>query len=307
MPARLLVKPTNGQPYEVEIGNTATIGRARGNTVVFTASPLVSRQHAVIRCHNGWQYQLIDLGSTNGTFIGDQRVVMPRVLEPGETLRIGGHEITFQQDEEAPSEETIAATMAGSMGGSRSVSADVALLVCDIRGFSTVAEKTSPATLAQHLGTWFREAGNAIQDSNGVIDKFIGDALLAYWVKREGPTECDLALQSTRKLLDLACAMTWPVSPSGLQIAVALHYGRVTCGNIGVDATRDATVIGDTVNIVFRLEGLGKQLGRTVLCSQDFLGRLAAPTGFDDLGEHELKGKRQPVRVFGMGGERAKG
>jgi adenylate cyclase len=302
MPAKLLVKPATGEPFEVEIGNTATIGRTRDNTVALSASPLVSRQHAVIRCHNGWQYQLIDLGSTNGTFVGDQRVVMPRLLEPGEVIRIGGNEITLRQAEEHHADETIAATQAGSMSETRSAAADVALLVCDIRGFSTAAEKADPAQLAQHLGAWFREAGNAIHATGGVIDKFIGDAVLAYWVKRDPPTECDLALQSGRKLLDLACAMTWPVSPDGLRVAVALHYGRVTCGNIGMDATRDATVIGDTVNIVFRLETLSKQLGRAVLCSQDFLARLPSPAGFDNLGDHELKGKRHPVRVFGMEG-----
>ncbi len=51
-------------------------------------SPLVSRQHAVIRCHNGWQYQLIDLGSRNGTYVNDQRVVMPVTLTDGAQIRI---------------------------------------------------------------------------------------------------------------------------------------------------------------------------------------------------------------------------
>jgi adenylate cyclase len=301
MPAKLHVKPATGDPFEVEIGNTATIGRTRDNTVSFPMSPLVSRQHAIIRCHNGWQYQIIDLGSTNGTHVGDVRVVMPRGIEPGEVIRIGGNEITLKQAEEHPAEETIAATMTGSVQESRSAAADVALLVCDIRGFSTAAEKADPARLAQLLGAWFREAGNAIHATGGVIDKFIGDAVLAYWTKRDAPSECDLALQSARKLLDLACAMTWPVSPNGLQVAVALHFGRVTCGNIGVDATRDATVIGDTVNTVFRLETLSKQLNRPVICSQDFHARLPADDGFTDLGEHELKGRRQPVRVLEPG------
>jgi adenylate cyclase len=302
MPAKLLVKPAAGEPFEIEIGNTATIGRTRDNTVSFPTSPLVSRQHAILRCHNGWQYQLIDLGSTNGTYVGEQRVVMPRGIEAGEVIRIGGNEITLKEAEEHHAEETIAATMAGSMQAPASAAADVALLVCDIRGFSTAAEKADPGRLAQLLGAWFREAGNAIHSTGGVIDKFIGDAVLAYWTKRDAPSECDFALQSARKLLDLACAMTWPVSPNGLQIAVALHYGRVTCGNIGVDATRDATVIGDTVNTVFRLEVLSKQLSRTVICSHDFHARLPSPDGFDDLGEHELKGKRQPVRVLGLKG-----
>ena len=302
MPAKLLVKPLSGEPFEIEIGNTATIGRTPDNTVALSASPRVSRQHAVIRCHNGWQYQLIDLGSTNGTYVADQRVVMPRTIEPGDIIHIGGYEIVLQQADEHHAEETMLASIVSSSGPSSSEAADVALLVCDIRGFSTVAEKEDPETLAKQLGAWFRDAGNAIHATGGVIDKFIGDAVLAYWIKRDEPSECALAMESARKMLDLACGMTWPVSQENLRIAVALHYGRVTCGNIGMDATRDATIIGDTVNTVFRLETLSKQLNRTVICSQDFHARLPSPAGFADLGEHELKGKSNMVRVFGLNG-----
>ena len=68
------------------------------------------------------------------------------------------------------------------MAGATSASIrPVALLVCDIRGFSTMAEKISSSRLAQHLGIWFREAGNLVRKNGGTIDKFIGDAVLAYW------------------------------------------------------------------------------------------------------------------------------
>jgi len=301
MHAKLLVKPVSGELFEVKIGNTATIGRSHDNTVVLD-NPLVSRQHVIIRCHNGQQYQIIDLGSTNGTFVGDQRVVMPRTIEQGEIIRIGGNEIVLLQTEEQHAQDSTLPIIAVRNAEFASAAADVALLVCDIRGFSAAAEKTPTDQLALQLGAWFREVGNVIHATGGVIDKFIGDAVLAYWTKRNLPSECDLALQSARKLLDLARAMTWSASPTGLHVAVALHFGRVACGNIGVDATRDATIIGDTVNIVFRMEALSKQLNSTVICSQDFLARLPASDGFADLGEHELKGKRNTVRVFGLEG-----
>ena len=83
MPAKLRVKPLAGEPFELTIGNTATIGRTSDNTVCLSGSPLVSRQHALVRCHDGYQYQIIDLGSRNGTFVNDQRVVMPMTLTPG--------------------------------------------------------------------------------------------------------------------------------------------------------------------------------------------------------------------------------
>ena len=80
MGAKLIIQPTAAEPFEVTVGNTVTIGRTRENSVCLNFSPLVSRQHAIIRCHNGYQYQLIDLGSRNGTYVDDQRVIMPVAL-----------------------------------------------------------------------------------------------------------------------------------------------------------------------------------------------------------------------------------
>ncbi|HEY5793160.1 MAG TPA: adenylate/guanylate cyclase domain-containing protein, partial [Chthoniobacterales bacterium] len=81
-------------------------------------------------------------------------------------------------------------------------------------------------------------------------------------------------------------------------IAVALHHGVVTCGNIGLVAQRDATIIGDTVNTAFRLEGVMKELGVSCLCSESFAKTFPHSHGFRDLGPRLLKGKSKPVRVF---------
>ena len=83
MPAKLRITPLVGEPFELTIGNTATIGRTADNTVCLSGSPLVSRQHALIRCHDGYQYQIIDLGSRNGTLVNGQRVVMPMTMMRG--------------------------------------------------------------------------------------------------------------------------------------------------------------------------------------------------------------------------------
>ena len=98
MGAKITVQPAQGDLFEVPIGNTATIGRTRDNTVCLNSSPLVSRQHAVIRCHNGYQYQIIDLGSRNGTFVNDQRVVVPVTLMNGARIRIADNVLTFCED-----------------------------------------------------------------------------------------------------------------------------------------------------------------------------------------------------------------
>ncbi len=301
MPAKLRVQPLAGEPFEVAIGNTATIGRTSDNTVCLSGSPLVSRQHALIRCHDGYQYQIIDLGSRNGTLVDDQRVVMPMTLAPGARILVAKNELIFERIAEDPSEAQFEVTMAGSMAGDTSAIRPVALLVCDIRGFSTMAEKISSAHLAQQLGAWFREAGNLVTKSGGTIDKFIGDAVLAYWSGCGGETvDCAATLQIGRDLLALAEKTRW-ANGDPFRIGVALHYGAVTCGNVGLDAQRDATIIGDAVNTVFRLEGVMKELNQQLLLSADFVEHLPAGQNLSDLGDRKLKGKQQLVRIFGLG------
>ncbi|MEI8340126.1 MAG: adenylate/guanylate cyclase domain-containing protein [Verrucomicrobiota bacterium] len=299
MGAKLRVLQAAAEPVEMEIGNTATIGRSRDSTVCLNTNPLASRQHAMIRCHNGFQYQIIDLGSRNGTYINDQRVVTPVTLENGSRIRIGESEIIFTQEEVAGDDEALAVTMAGTIGTAEQSVREVALLLCDIRGFSTMAEKMPSSDVAQMLGAWFREAGNVIQRSGGTIDKFIGDAMLAYWTKREtGPTESEMAFEAGKQILDLAGTITWPVPATHFDVVVALHRGTVSCSNIGLVAQRDATIIGDTVNTVFRIEPLMKELGQRMVMSRDFLDGLREAPPVVDLGDRALKGKRQAVQLF---------
>ncbi len=304
MQAKLKVRPTSGDSFVVEVGNTATIGRSRDNTVSLHMSPQVSRQHAIIRCHNAWQYQIMDLGSRNGTFVNGRRVITPVVLEHGSVIRVTNNELVFEQTEGSASDSVYDVTLAAGTDATHDALATVAIMVCDIRGFSTMSEVLPEDILARTLGEWFREAGNLVQESGGTIDKFIGDAILAYWIQGAAPgAEAQKAFSTGAVLLEKAAARQWPNHPeTAFQIAVALHHGPVTCGNIGLVAQRDATIIGDSVNTVFRIESVMKPLGQRLTASADFLRLLPedwhAP--FADLGKHQLKGKNQLVRLFGF-------
>ena len=303
MAAKIRVIPAQAPAFDVPIQYTATIGRTPENTVCLNFSPTVSRQHAIIRCHNGYEYQLMDLGSRNGTYVNDQRVVMPVTLQTGARIRIANNDLIFEQESEFDHAEGAAVTMAGSMDTAMQTVHNAAILVCDIRGFSTQSEILPASSLAQLLGQWFREAGNAVQKHGGVIDKFIGDAILAYWQENPGPPrECMNAYVAARQLLDLAAKTRWPESGKPFTVGIAVHYGRVTFGNIGLVAQRDATIIGNAVNTAFRLESVMKELNQTLLVSDQFVEALGETerAGFTDLGEKTLKGKSETVRVFGM-------
>lgn len=301
MRAKLKVLPGEGEPFDVEIANTATIGRSKDNTVSLHFSPHVSRQHAIIRCHNAYEYQLMDLGSRNGTFVDGRRVITPVTLRHGSVIRITSNELHFEQIEDSPQDGGYDVTLAAGTDTGIEEAACVAIMVCDIRGFSTMSELLSEDVLARTLGEWFRTAGNLVQQSEGTIDKFIGDAILAYWNERDGD-EAHSALRVGKKLLTLAEAMHWPLEGAPpFRIAVALHYGTVTCGNIGLVAQRDATIIGDAVNTAFRMESVMKQLNQPLVLSADFLQALAEPAEqYADLGEHQFKGKREQIRMYGL-------
>jgi class 3 adenylate cyclase len=155
---------------------------------------------------------------------------MPVTLEPGARVRIANFELVFDQTpDDEPSGNVDATLAAGSMEGHQAV-LSVAILVCDIRGFSSMAEKLSERELAQIIGNWFRDIGNAVQSAGGIIDKYIGDALLAYWPARDQEgTECavclDVALSTAGPAADpprsdsaceaLTMAVDWCVSLVG--------------------------------------------------------------------------------------------
>jgi adenylate cyclase len=134
----------------------------------------------------------------------------------------------------------------------------------------------------------------------GTVDKFIGDALLAYWGSTSNAKlNCGAAFAAAKQMLELAAARTWP-DGAAFRVALALHHGVVHCSR-GVSAARDATIIGDAVNTVFRLEATAKALNQQVVLSGDFVEQLPGVAKFQDFGERELKGKSQLVRVFGWG------
>src|SRR5258708_28621180 len=151
----------------------------------------------------------MDLGSRNGTFVNDQRVIMPVTLESGSRIRIADYESAFDQDSGQEEGEHVDATVAAlSSDGSHAI-LSVAILVCDIRGFTPMAEKLGEQKIAHLLGNWFRDTGNIVHSAGGIIDKYIGDAVLAYWPARDQEgTESAICLDSSLAILQLASNQT---------------------------------------------------------------------------------------------------
>jgi len=176
-----------------------------------------------------------------------------------------------------------------------------ALLYADLRGFTELSESSPPAIVIAALDAWFDRIAGAVHAFGGEVLKFIGDGVLAIFpVAGEAPRgACDAALSAVAAArLGMAHldrerrAQGLPALPFG----AALHLGEILWGNIGAADRLDFTAIGPAVNLVSRLEGLCRPLGKTVLVS----GALAAATAtpLTALGTHELRGIPAPCAVF---------
>jgi adenylate cyclase len=175
-----------------------------------------------------------------------------------------------------------------------------ALLCADLRDFTALSEASEPAATIAALDAWFDRVAGAVHAFGGEVLKFVGDGVLAIFPVAAAPAEtCQAALRAVLAaragMLHLDAqrqAQGLPPLPFG----AALHLGEILWGNIGAADRLDFTAIGPAVNLVSRLEGMCRPLGRSVLIS----GALAAELGTPlvPLGEHALRGIAAPCSVF---------
>lgn len=176
-----------------------------------------------------------------------------------------------------------------------------ALLFADLRGFTALSESNAPSAVISALNAWFDRIAGPVHAFGGEVLKFIGDGMLAIFpvVEATPRAACDAALRAVSAArLGMAhlddARRQQGLSP--LRFGAALHLGDIFWGNIGAADRLDFTAIGPAVNLVSRLEGLCRPLGKTVLVS----GAFAAETTVSliPLGTHALRGIVSPCAVF---------
>lgn len=151
------------------------------------------------------------------------------------------------------------------LGGERRT---ISVMFCDLAGFTAFSEKKSPETAVETLTTYFESFGPAIEACGGVIDKFLGDGIMALFNAPEKIP--DAPASACRAALRGAEDFAGRIPPSGdgpLGVRVGLHAGEVLVGNVGTATRFTYTAIGDVVNLCSRLEGLNKQYGTRILAS----------------------------------------
>jgi class 3 adenylate cyclase len=183
---------------------------------------------------------------------------------------------------------------------------DVVVLFSDLRGFSTYSERSDPAALVKHLNEYFDGMVAAITANGGVIDKFIGDAVMAvFGGVLDLPRPAEAALDAAKAMRAKLKAMNERWAREGVQVldnGIGLHFGPVLQGTLGSSERKEFTVIGDAVNTASRLESATKEHGFPTLVSAAFVDALPAARRAEcvRVGAVKLKGKSQEVEVFGV-------
>jgi len=185
------------------------------------------------------------------------------------------------------------------LGGEKS---DRTVLFSDIRGFTTISEGLDPETLVELLNAFLGEMTDIIFAHDGMLDKYIGDAIMAVW---GAPLpQADHALRACQAALGMRARLHvlqqewqsrgWP----RLDIGVGLNSGAMVFGNMGSTQHLSLTVIGDNVNLGSRLEGLTKYYGVGIIASETTIAGANGGLGVRELDLVRVKGKAQPVRIF---------
>ncbi len=189
-------------------------------------------------------------------------------------------------------------------------SIDATIMMTDLRGFTTMAEKMSPteafALLNEVQGTFAR----AVKDQGGTVDKFLGDGMLAVFGAPEALEDhaaraVEASINIRREIAALNIVREKASLPA-LKIGVAVHSGPVVTGCLGSGSRLEFTVIGDTVNTASRLESATKDKGTDVLVSGETTRRIAEQAGeqelaiFEPLGDIPIRGRKEPLVINGL-------
>ncbi|MEY2987995.1 MAG: hypothetical protein RJB13_1516, partial [Pseudomonadota bacterium] len=174
----------------------------------------------------------------------------------------------------------------------------------DVRGFTSISEIMSPEALTKLLNEYFTPMTNIVLESKGLLDKYIGDALMAVWGAPVYVADhADRALASALKMLDELDVLRekWKrENMPPIDIGCGINTGPMVVGNMGSQMRFDYTVLGDSVNLGARLEGITKEYGVRIICSEFTKQSLIAPEKFmlRELDLIRVKGKSEPVTIF---------
>jgi adenylate cyclase len=180
----------------------------------------------------------------------------------------------------------------------------IAVLFADIRTFTTIAEQKLPYDLVFLLNSYFEAAGEAIVSAGGIVDKFIGDGVMALFGVDSGPEEGSRqALAAAKAMAEQVHALSQRLADeldAPLKIGIGIHCGPAVVGRMGYGSSVHLTAIGDTVNVASRLQDATKEFGCQVVISEQVVRQ--SGLNAERFARHELtvRNRREPLTVFAI-------
>lgn len=304
-PARAVVVRGPAGERTLPIGRRLVIGRDCSDVPVDERVELdhegVSRQHAELRVGTNGSLHLID-SSTNGTRLNGVRVERNTrmVLHDGDVVRVGDTDIEVRLPATTTANDARPATTVR-----HAVPAPAAMVVGDIIGFTSIAERSDSADLGQVLDELYTELKAMLRLSGGALGNIIGDAMFGVWDGQDDP-EAPLraiafALAAHRFVARFRPSVElWGLDDQPLRMGWGVGYGRVAMPGL---AGHGITVVGDAANVVFRLASLAGRNGLPpVLLTSDVAAIDGNPAPAGDLLELVVKGRETPVAAIGVAG-----
>ncbi|MFC1671197.1 adenylate/guanylate cyclase domain-containing protein [Spirochaetota bacterium] len=191
------------------------------------------------------------------------------------------------------------------LGGERK---NVAVFFSDIRSFTAISERLEPEEVVVFLNKYMTKMVNCVNITKGVVDKYIGDAIMAIWgapVSRGNDTEnaINASLLMRNELIDFNKDRGSERKPI-IKIGCGINTGAVLAGQIGSDDRMEYTVIGDTVNLASRIEALNKPFGTDILISQDSYDLVEDIYLVEKMDKIKVKGKNEPQQIYAVLGRK---
>jgi len=311
---KLQWQDAQGEQRELEVLDKAFVGRTCAgvdpNRAIVLNDPNVSRDHLVI-ARTAYGTTLRDM-SRNGTWVNGVRVTQgsERPLDDGDVIRVGQVELTVTirspeaeplTDEDDPDQTMTSWTTVSP------VYQHVTNLVADLRGFTSLSETLGSEQMYAVMNSVFKVFSDLVMAHRGTIKDYAGDAIYAFWEHGLMPNAekaqlaCTAALAQLAALPQIAAELAESIpEASQLRVGWGVTTGMVTVSQYGSRAA-DLAVLGDSTNLAFRISGLAnKDLAAPIVVDEPTKMLVASAYQLESLGEHAIKGKRQPVPLFGI-------
>lgn len=264
-----------------------------GNTIT---TPIIDLVWATKKIKEG-EYR-VDIQPTTHDEIGELTasfIEMGRGLEEREKIKSAFGKFVNKEIAEAAMRGSLA------LGGERKT---VAILFSDIRSFTAISERLQPEEVVEFLNQYMTRMVECVNATGGVVDKFIGDAIMAVWgtpVSRGNDTEdaVNCALMMRKSLMEFNADRGGPGRPV-INIGLGINTGTVLAGQIGSEDRMEYTVIGDAVNLASRIESLSKPFGTDILISEESYELVRDIFDVVPMQKIRVKGKEAPQQIYAV-------